>query len=268
MKKWFKIFLVVSLCLCAVVPFAAAQQYPYKAKVVLMNGDVINGFLKEPWFEGNVKLKLSDKTLLEIDSSDIRTLRQSKINGSKSQLTFHQKGQRGEFGKQLGFYHHTFAGLSFGENDKNGSLGLINGYRFSDLFALGLGVSYDRFRQAAALPIYVQPRVYIRNEKVSLYYFTDLGYSPAWQNRGVSNQYQVINTKGGLMGQVGMGYQVNFSKSALNFTLGYKLQQLDIHAEYYSPEFTTSENPTFKKVMDVKEKRLVRRVVLTAGFTL
>jgi hypothetical protein len=248
---------------------ASAQDYRYKARVVLRSGDVLNGQLSAPWTGGNLYLYLSEKTSLEIDSSDIRKVKQERLNGQKLDNTFVHAGHRGAYGKQLGFYHHSFAGLSFGEDETGRSLGMVNGYRFNKRFALGLGVNYDRFEQASVLPIYLQPRLYVKNDKLSLYAFSDLGYSPGWQNKGISNDFQEITAKGGLMGQAGIGYQLNFARSALSFTLGYKLQEMEVHAEFYNYNFVaTGEEPIRTKTMDLREERLVRRVAFTVGFML
>ncbi|AHM60748.1 hypothetical protein D770_12470 [Flammeovirgaceae bacterium 311] len=268
MKNCFRTTVLSILLLFTAVTFASAQDYRYKAKVVLMNGDVINGRLSEPWSGGNLYLYVSENTLLEINSSDIRKLKQEQLNGKKSSHSLNKLSDRGAYGRQEGFYHHAFAGLSFGEHDTNASLGMVNGYRFNKLVSLGLGVNYDRFDQASALPIYLQPRLHLKNDKLSLYCFTDLGYSPAWQNKGVGHDMYVVNTTGGLMGQAGMGYQLNFAKSALNFTLGYKLQKIEVHSEVYNYYYTEPGGILPSKIIDIQEKRLIRRVAFTVGLML
>ncbi|WP_224996582.1 hypothetical protein [Cesiribacter sp. SM1] len=269
MQTYFRIAAFFSLAFFALCTPASAQDYRYKARVVLMNGDVLNGQISERWSGGNLYLYLSEKTFVQIDSSDIRKVKQEQLNGQKLENSFRNAGIRGAYGKQQGFYHHSFAGLSFGEDETGKSLGMVNGYRFNKLFALGLGVNYDRFEQASVLPIYLQPRLYVKNDKLSLYAFSDLGYSAGWQNKGVNNDFLEMRVKGGLMGQAGIGYQLNFARSALSFTLGYKLQQMEVHSEVYYYQFIESgEQPIRAKTMDIKEERLIRRVAFTVGFML
>lgn len=270
MKKRTRVFVLFFLLICTAATLASAQEvYKYKARVVLMNGDVVNGRLSEPWAGGTLKLYISENTILEINSSDIRQLKQEQLNGKKSQLSLDHKSGRGAYATHEGFYHHAFAGLSFGEHHTSPGFGMVNGYRFSRLLSLGMGVNYDRFEQASALPIYLQPRLHIKNDKLSLYCFSDLGYSLAWQNKGISNETLAVNTKGGLMGQAGMGYQLNFKKTALNFTLGYKLQKLAVHSEMYNFfQIQPGGDMQPSKILDVQEKRLVRRVAFTVGFML
>src|SRR5690606_27491883 len=119
-----------------------------------------------------------------------------------------------------------------------------------------------------SLPIYLQPRLYLKNGKVSIYYFTGIGYGPAWMNSENKNAYEKIDVKGGLTGHAGIGYQINFSKSALSFVLGYKLQKVTTHYEYFSPGYDVWFPSEPIKTMDMEEKRLVRRVFLTVGYTL
>ena len=73
------------------------------------------------------------------------------------------------------------------------------------------------------------------------------------------------------MGQVGVGYQLNFSKSALHFTLGYNLQKAVIRYEYYDyyPHYSSRWDPaSAQKTMEVEEENLFRKFVFTVGFSL
>lgn len=271
MKMSIRIPILLVLFLCLGQSIAYGQQYISKAKVVIVNREVLRGYLFEPWTGGNISLKITGKTSVEIDSADIKKVKLVGLKGSQTYNNVTSRSRNGEFGKKEGFYHQIYTGLSFGEIDVNPSIGMINGYRFNQLFALGLGVSYDRFASAAALPVYLQSRLYIKNDKTSLFYFTDVGYGAAWQNRERSSDWEQIKTTGGLMGQAGIGYQINFSKSALNFTLGYKLQKMKTHAEYYSypyDPFGNLKDTAPSKFREIEERRLIRRVAFTVGYTL
>lgn len=202
------------------ISYSHGQEYLQTVEVKLKNTSVIKGYTLEPWLGGNINIIVSDKTKLTIDSADIRKIKLVKVKNGERYIAANKRSSLGMNGLKSGFYHHIFAGISFGEEELNGSLGIINGYRFNKFFAIGLGVNYDRFSSTSALPIYLQPRLYVRNEKASLYYFMDLGYSPAWENDKNTTSLETRDIKGGLMGQAGVGYQINFFKSALNFTLG------------------------------------------------
>jgi hypothetical protein len=259
--------------LCCLFGYAAAQDPSplpsYRTKVVLKNRQVVRGYSFEPWLGGRLRLQLASATFAEIDSADIQKVSQQAPGSSQTFLTFRQKRHAGEYGQHRGFFHHVFIGPSFGERDLNLSMGLLNGYRFDDRYALALGVNYDRFARVAALPIYLQGRAYLINERVSFYTFADAGYSPAWENKSWSTALETFTSSGGLLGQLGLGYQVNYYKSALTFGLGYKIQKLHNQYEFYQYQYTADwSNPTLVKYMDIDERRQIRRVVLTVGISL
>lgn len=243
-------------------------QYQWEAKVKLNNSTKLTGYLAEPSIGENFYLHQADSTTLLIDAIDIYSI------SIKRNKNFDWDTKRSKtlyypyFSDSNGFYHQIFAGSSFGEEEVNLSLGLINGYRFNKLLSLGVGINYDRFDHVAALPVYFQPRIYLKNEKVSIYYFTDLGYAAAWRNKEPSNPFEKVTVKGGLMGQVGIGYTINFPKSALNFTLGYKLQKLHTHYEYFSQRFDSWGSPEPVKILDLEENRQIRRIAFSFGYVL
>lgn len=243
-------------------------QSEWKAKVKLNNSITLKGFLKIPPEGEALYLRQADSTNILIERHDIKEIKLVNIRHQQPGKASMNYNNDNSFATKTGFYHQIFVGASFGEEEQNGSLGILNGFRFSKLFALDLGVNYDRYKNVSSLPIYLQPRIYLKNKKVSVYYFTGLGFSQAWANDSQSNPFEKIDVRGGLMGQAGIGYQVNFLKSAINFTLGYKLQRVVTNYEYFSSWSGHLElNPPIK-FMDIEEKRWVRRVYFTFGYTL
>lgn len=276
MKALYPIRTLLLMCLCLGAFTAHAQEYTYKAKVFLANREVVHGYLREPWSGGTMQLQLSEKSYITLDSLDIRKVRQTSLSSKKAASTVFRSGcahiaHSSEYSKKRSFYHHIFAGFAFGENGVNESLGIINGYRFGDNFALGVGVNYDRYDAAAVLPIYLEPRVYLKNDRSSLYLYSDVGYGPAWMNNARNSEFRSSSATGGLMGGAGFSYQLNFAKSALTISLGYKMQKTSIQTEYYNYFTDAWGNPidtSLTKIMDVDERRLNRKVALTLGITL
>lgn len=252
------------------ISFSHGQDYGQKVEVRLKNTSIIKGYITDSLTDGSIRIAVSDQTELAIDSADISEVAFIKGKGDDRYKTFSNRHLiKSEI--DPGLYHQLFAGLSIGEDEFNGSLGIINGYRINKNLAIGLGLNYDRYDQISTLPIYLQPKWYVRNEKSSLYYFIDLGYSIGWENDESTAMNENREVKGGLMGQAGVGYQVNFSKSALHFTLGYKLQKAVIRNEYYDyyPHYSSRWDPAdAQKTMEVEEKSLFRKFVFTVGFSL
>lgn len=254
----------IFIFLTAFMEGAMAQEL-WKARVKPYKAPVFKGYISLPLSGESIHLLQSDSTRILLKRSDIKKMKLLKpqSDGVRARLSGYK-----ELATEPGFYHQFSVGVLAGEEEVNASLGIINGYRFNKLLSLDLGVNYDRFRNVSALPIYLQPRLYMKNGSVSIYYFAGMGHSPAWRNSENNNAYEKIDVKGGLTGHAGIGYQVNFSKSALNFALGYKLQKIRTHYEYYTPEYDGWYNTGFVKIMDMEERRLVRRVFLTVGYTL
>ncbi|MGF1635673.1 MAG: hypothetical protein ACFCUU_01270 [Cyclobacteriaceae bacterium] len=249
---------------------AIAQQTKYKAKIRLKNYTILRGYIEEPWYEGPLRLIISPKTSIMVDSTDIYSvkLKMQSPNGGFYSVR-NTKIQTSDYATKTGYFHHAFGALLIGEEHTSGSIGMINGYKWNERFAMGLGVNYDRYEHQSTLPLYIQPRYYVLNKTVSLYSFADLGYAIAWQNNsseveGLSNH----NVNGGLMGQLGIGYQINMPKSAINFTLGYKIQQTSVEYEFDATPAWVSWRPVTMQTMHVKEDRMLRRVVFTIGFSL
>lgn len=266
MKHIAKTIFVVAIILLGNVNLYA--QYPWEAKLKLNNSTKLRGYLVEPSMGETFYLHQADSTTLLIDAIDIRSISIKRNKNFERGIKASKTKYYASFVDSNDFYHQIFTGFSFGEEEVNLSLGLINGYRFNKLFSMGLGANYDRFDHVAALPVYVQPRIYLKNEKVSIYYFTDLGYAAAWRNKEPSNPFEKVTVKGGLMGQLGIGYTINFPKSALNFTLGYKLQKLHTHYEYFSQRFDSWGSPERVKILDLEENRQIRRIAFSFGYVL
>ncbi len=243
----------------------AMSQELWKARVKPHKAPVLKGYISLPLSGESIRLLQFDSTQILLKRTDIKKMKLLKpqYDGVQTRISGYK-----EFATKPGFYHQIFVGALAGEEEVNASLGIINGYRFNKLLGLDLGINYDRFRNVSALPIYLQPRLYMKNGKVSIYYFAGIGYSPAWRNSEKKNAYEKIDVKGGLTGHAGIGYQIDFPKSALNFALGYKLQKIRTQYEYYTPEYDSWNNTGFVKIMDMEERRLVRRVFLSVGYTL
>ena len=263
MRKLLFQTLAILAFLAAYMEGAMAQEL-WRARIKPYNAPVLKGYISLPLSGESIHLLQFDSTGILLNRGDIRKIKLIRSqHGTQKSISNYPV-----FTTKPGFYHQLFVGALAGEEEVNANFGIVNGYRFSKLLGLDLGINYDRYRNVSALPIYLQPRLYMKNGNVSIYYFAGMGYSPAWRNSENNNAYEKIDVKGGLTGHAGIAYQVNFSKSALNFALGYKLQKIRTHYKYYTPEYDGWNYTGFVKIMNMEEKRLVRRVFLTVGYTL
>jgi len=120
-----------------------------------------------------------------------------------------------------------------------------------------LGIGLNRYGNYTSLPLYATVKGYLFDRNISPFYFGDIGYGFAWRNNKELDGYDVDNVKGGLYWQLGAGYQLNYYKSSLVFTLGYSLQSstADYTYQYWAVDG-----------VEVSEKRIIRRISFTVGF--
>lgn len=249
--------------------FALAQQDTVRfTKLKLENGATIKGYLLKDINPENLVLKTPSGNSFFIDMEDVRKMKFGRygiINRSRENVE--PVVMRRVYDQRIGMYNLFGLGLNFSEFGAHLSLTTETGKRFNENFALGIGLNYDRDDMVSNLPIYLNGRAYLNNKKVSPFAYAGLGYSFAWSNGNYWN-YEVNQVNGGIMGQLGIGYQLNFGGSAMLFNLGYKLQRIyqdyDYY-NYYSP-WSSFAPPPDEPGINVKEKRLLRRAEFKVSF--
>lgn len=164
------------------------------------------------------------------------------------------------FIRETGYFHLSELGIQVGNNDydANGTFTIhtVNGYTFSPYLMAGLGIGYDSYGSVATLPIYAHLRGIIVDRKVSPFYFAGVGGSWAWATDETS-QINYERTRGGLFVHGGLGYQINLARSAIHFVGGYKLQQTNFAYTFQGWQSET----------EIEEKRTIRRVTITLGYS-
>jgi len=245
----FQLALLLSLQLCM-------AQSGYEAKLSLKNGVKIKGGIVESFNEEYLKLKVTnraDPILIRYDH-----IRKIQFTGGHfeegDEIEYKVQGRAGIQTKT--FYHELRGGLLFGEENVSGSIHTLNGYQFSQHLGTGVGLGLNKFGNYISLPVYATVKGYLKNDKVCPFYFGDVGYGFTWRNNNDVDGYLVENVEGGLYWQLGVGYQLNYPKSAFVCTLGY-LQQRS-KADYIYQYWALDG-------VEVSEKRTIRRVSLSVG---
>lgn len=236
-------------------------------KLKLENGASIKGYMLKDINPENLILKTPSGNSFFIDMEDIRKIKFGRygiINRSNSDVT--PMPITRVYDQRIGTYSLFGVGLNFSEYNSHVSLTTEFGKRFNERFALGLGINYDRDQIVSSLPIYLNGRAYLNNRKVSPFAYAGMGYGFAWANDNLWN-FEVHEVNGGFMGQLGIGYQLNFSGSAMLFNLGYKLQRVyqDYDYSYYTPwsSFVPTQGDPY---YNVKVSRLLRRAEFKVSF--
>ena len=231
-------------------------QSPRQVTVELKNGTLLRGEMAITIQEDYLTLMQDDEPLTHIPYRKIQSIHFGLNPPRETALprVFLQQEQR--------FFHLGEFSLMVGDGtySPNTTVGIhtVNGYHFNPRLGVGLGVGLDRYGLVSALPIYASVRGVLLERKVSPYYFANLGASPAWGHQ--TNDFVTdLETRGGWMMQLGLGYQVNLTRSALLFHLGLKSQQTQIN---YQQNWWGSSDSF------VEERRTIRRVSVGVGFML
>lgn len=160
------------------------------------------------------------------------------------------------------FFHLGEFSVLAGDRQNNPNTGVgvhtINGYHLNPRLGVGLGVGIDRYGTVSALPIYASVRGVFMKWKVSPYYFLNAGRSRGWGNNDLDGIITNLSVRGGWMVHAGLGYQINFARSALLIHGGFKSQQADIN---YRQNWWGTRS-------EIEEKRTFRRVTIGVGFML
>jgi len=242
------------------------------AKIKLENDVSIKGYLLQDINSNNLILKTHSGNTFSIDMNDVKKVKFGKygtIDQSKKDVKIISINNIYE--QRIGIYNIFGFGLNFSEYSSRISLTTEVGKRFNKNWALGLAINYDRDYLLSNLPIYLSGRAYLNNKKIAPFAYAGLGYSLAWAN-DPDDFYQINEVRGGYMGQLGIGYQINFSGLALLLNLGYKVQKVyqdySYNEYYYAPwsRLSMPMSGSGEPNVNVKEKRLLRRAEFKVSF--
>lgn len=247
--KTFTLFLIGVLISFSTI--LCAQEKAPLVTVYLKNGQKVEGHMQMSIHEGYVTLEHDSLSRTQLAFREIKKIYFGEVPEAEPEP---------HFVREPGFFHITELGLQIGSNDyeANGTLSIhtINGYAISPYLMTGLGVGFDHFGSVSTLPVYASLRGVLTDRKVSPFYFGNIGGSLAWNNDHNSGiDYQ--RTRGGIFLHGGLGYQINMDRSGLLLAAGYKIQKTDFAYDF----------PGWNGDTHIEEKRTIRRLTLTIGYT-
>lgn len=202
-----------------------------------------------------VLLSIEGNPLL-VKYDQIRTIR---FKSSSKPYDQGKRNGRDEFAQfEKGYYHSIAIGLISGNDNSDISATIVNGYKFHRFLHAGIGVNYDRYENMSAIPIFLEGKGYVKKGKFVPYYFAQLGYGFTVEDRQ-NNYYAEYDSKGGFYWKFGVGYQINFYKTAMAFSVGYGNQKTrsEYVTNYYQPWLSSYY---YGDPIEVSEKRSMRRV--------
>jgi hypothetical protein len=211
-----------AICVLAIVfPFALKAQVTYEDVVYLKNGSIIHGVIIEQVPNQSIKIQTRDGNVFVYRIDEVEKM-------TKEQVKTGNAGFKGSGIKQSGFTNITELNFGIGlgnyNNDFSYGIQTINGYLVNPYFSAGLGIGVDKYRSVTFIPLFADFRANFINGDVSPFLSTGIGYSLSTDNY----------SKGGFLLNPALGVKFFVSPStALNFSLGYRLQEYNYSYIYY-----------------------------------
>ncbi|GEM_PF-2272383 len=257
--QFFNLLSTIGLILLMLMSTSTSQAQSF-AKINLRNYTKLKGNILQSFDSTGIILSV-DGTPMHIPYSQIRTI---KLNYKKRDefKAFRDQIASEDYSFpqfEKGYYHSIGLGVISGSDYSNLSASLVNGYKFHKHLHTGLGVNYDRYDRFSAIPIYAEAKGFVKEGKFVPFYFGHIGYGFTVEDSRDEYYNESFESTGGLYWKIGLGYQVNFYKTALALSIGYGNQNStsEYLSNYYYPSYSSywPGPPT-----EVSEKRSLRRV--------
>ncbi len=142
--------------------------------------------------------------------------------------------------KEKGFVNMTEIGVLTGQSVGPGQFNNVNyhtsptvqtfnGYQFWPMLQVGVTTGIDWYQTFALVPVAFGLRGDLLRNKITPFYYLDLGYGFRWLNNNSEDRW----VKGGAMWNPGVGLKVRGNKNtAWVITVGYKSQRAETFANW------------------------------------
>ncbi len=203
MKKLFTTLLILM-----VFAASAIAQSNYEEVVYLKNGSVIRGIIVE--FVPGVSLKIKSGTnvffykIEEIEKITREIPEKGSGANGAGDYGFKSKGFGASY--EMGF-------IAFPGDFTAFSMVLVNGYRFSPHFFMGLGIGAELASGFVSVPAYLDFRAYFLKSRLTPYFDLGLGYNMWSAGGGVLHGFMASPAFGvrvALTQKVGMGLNLGY----------------------------------------------------------
>jgi hypothetical protein len=198
------------------VSVCKAQAQKTQDVLFLQNGSEIRGERLPALDSATVRIRTTDGSIWVFTQSEVLKTEVSELYKTKKQVK----------PTKSGYFNTTSLGVLAGSNSQNGpaaSLNMVNGYRISPHFSVGLGVGLESYEVGLA-PIFVEGKYYLLNKPFSPFVAIQSGYGVPLSNYKLSNDKSA--NKGGVM----LGATIGFRKYLTDqvgfiMNVGYRYQE-------------------------------------------
>ncbi len=226
--------------------------------VYLKNGNIIRGLILEHVTGQSIRIQTYDRSIYNYKYADIEKMTKEELPkgsqanqiGSTGPVNYKSSGYTNitEFGYGSGVGHITVNNYEIDNADYSFGFRTVNGVQLNEHFTLGLGLGYEKYKNAALMPITVDARASVLKGKVSPVFGASAGYAIGFDD--ASN---------GLIIHPQFGIKTFISEtSAFHFNVGYRWQQQEM--KFYSgyTPYSYSEK---------REKVSFQFITFTTGFS-
>jgi hypothetical protein len=211
---------LATLLLVLLTIVATAQRKPINT-VYFKNGSVIKGRIIEDKPGEKIRIETADKSIWVFNSSDVDKIEIPKQVSTPLDIDFNLK--KGVF---------TQLQLELMPSKKQSSEGTVPallgvvGYQVNKQFSAGVGAGIEAFH-ISMMPVFADVRYYFLNDRFTPFINLKAGYAFPLENQKDYNRNVNLNSKGGLMGGIELGYIKSLSNDTkFTFSLGYRHQEL------------------------------------------
>ena len=233
-----------------------------KVTVVLKNGKVLEGKLVDALYQDFITIEYSALERDNIHLSKVKGIYFGEIQTPENQSQIQQPF----FKREKGFFHLSEFQMMMGQDQGGSSFSnqtifqTINGYAVHPWLMVGGGVGLDKYGDFFLSPVFASIRGNLQQKKVSPFYYLNAGWAHFWEPEDDRVTYDYA--RGGYHLQFGAGYQLSLRNSAILLSLGYRLQDSEMQYSVNTWDWSGMSTSNL-----VTEERLLRRMVMSLGFT-
>ncbi len=234
--------------------------------IYLKDSSIIKGQIIETTPE-RVKIELLGGSVLVYSMSQIVVIKKETLNSNPINPAYIEKKYHR---RDTGVYHHIQTKLNIGSRNFGLSAGLgisyTCGYFLNKYVGLGLTAGVERIAGYRFIPVVLDFRGYLSDNKTRFYYNLGLGYGFARSDYSRNIYFSpedILDAKGGFYANPAIGVQfASYNKHHFSLDLGYSINQAQFTLQQNYPDWQTGQLPA-----PYTEKNIFYRWVLRAGWT-